>query len=55
MTVMDKLRKKGWARRQADGRPYRYEPLVSGAEYGASVTPQALAASRDQPAGSSRA
>lgn len=51
MTVMDKLRKKGWARRQADGRPYRYEPLV----YGASVTPQALAASRDQPAGSSRA
>jgi len=50
MTVMDNLRKKGWLRRQADGRAYRYEPLVSGEEYSAGLMRQALAASRDQPA-----
>ncbi len=50
MTVMDNLRKKGWLRRQADGRAYRYEPLVSGEEYGAGLMRQALAASSDRAA-----
>jgi len=50
MTVMDNLRKKGWLRRQADGRAYRYEPLVSGEEYSAGLIRQALEASHDQPA-----
>ncbi len=48
MTVMDNLRKKGWLRRQADSRAYRYEPAVSGEEYSASVMRQALAASSDR-------
>src|SRR5262245_35968471 len=48
MTVMDNLRKKGWLRRQADGRAYRYEAAVSGEEYGAGVMRQALAASGDR-------
>ena len=48
MTVMDNLRKKGWLRRQAEGRAYRYEPAVSGEEYSAGVMRQALAASTDR-------
>lgn len=48
MTVMDNLRKKGWLRRQQDGRAYRYEPTVSGEEYSAGVMRQALAASSDR-------
>jgi len=50
MTVMDNLRKKGWLRRQAEGRAYRYAPLVSAEEYGAGLMRQALAASSDRPA-----
>jgi predicted transcriptional regulator len=50
MTVMDNLRKKGWLRRQAEGRAYRYEPLVSAEEYSAGLMRQALAASSDRPA-----
>jgi predicted transcriptional regulator len=50
MTVMDNLRKKGWLRRRADGRAYRYEPLVTGEEYGADMMRQALAASSDRAA-----
>lgn len=50
MTVMDNLRKKGWLRRQADGRAYRYETVVTGEEYSAGVMRQALAASSDRPA-----
>jgi predicted transcriptional regulator len=50
MTVMNNLRKKGWLRRQADGRAYRYEPLVSGEEYSAGLMRQALAASDDRAA-----
>ena len=41
MTVMDNLRKKGWLRREPNGRAYRYEPLVSGEEYGAAILPRA--------------
>ena len=48
MTVMDNLRKKGWLRRQADGRAYRYEAAVSGEEYSAGVMRQALADSGDR-------
>jgi predicted transcriptional regulator len=48
MTVMDNLRKKGWLRRQADGRAYRYEPAVTSEEYNAGVMRQALAASSDR-------
>ncbi len=50
MTVMDNLRKKGWLRRQAEGRAYRYEALTSGEEYSAELMRQALAVSGDRPA-----
>jgi predicted transcriptional regulator len=50
MTVMGNLQRKGWLRRHADGRAYRYEPLVSAEEYGAGLMRQALAASTDRPA-----
>ena len=50
MTVMGNLQRKGWLRRQADGRAYRYEPLVSAEEYSAGLMQQALAASTDRPA-----
>ena len=51
MTVMGNLEKKGWLRRRhAEGRAYRYEPLVSAEEYGAGLLRQALEASTDRPA-----
>lgn len=50
MTVMDNLRKKGWLRRQEDGRAYRYEPAVTSEEYNAGIMRQALTSSSD-PAG----
>src|SRR5215472_2089590 len=50
MTVMGNLEKKGWLRRHAEGRAYRYEPLVSAEEYGAALMRQALEASSDRPA-----
>ena len=50
MTVMDNLRKKGWLQRQAEGRAYRYAPLISAEEYGSALMRQALAASSDRPA-----
>ena len=50
MTVMDNLRKKGWLRRQAEGRAYHYAPLVSAEEYSAGLLRQALATSSDRPA-----
>ena len=50
MTVMDNLRKKGWLRRQAEGRAYLYAPLVSGEEYSAGIMREALAASSDRSA-----
>lgn len=48
MTVMDNLRRKGWLRRQQDGRAYRYEPAVSSEEYGAGMMREALAGSQDR-------
>jgi predicted transcriptional regulator len=50
MTVMGNLEKKGWLQRHADGRAYRYEPLVSAEEYSADLMRQALEASTDRPA-----
>ena len=50
MTVMGNLCRKGWLSRQADGRAYRYQPLVSAEEYSASLMRQALAATSDRAA-----
>jgi predicted transcriptional regulator len=50
MTVMGNLEKKGWLRRHAEGRAYRYELLVSAEEYSAGLIRQALEASTDRPA-----
>lgn len=50
MTVMGNLERKGWLRRHAEGRAYRYEPLVSAEEYSAGLMRQALEASTDRPA-----
>src|SRR5262252_11107380 len=50
MTVMGNLEKKGWLRRHAEGRAYRYQPLVSAEDYSAGMMRQALAASNDRAA-----
>jgi predicted transcriptional regulator len=50
MTVMGNLHRKGWLARHADGRAYRYRPLVSAEEYSAAQMRHALAASSDRPA-----
>lgn len=47
MTVLDNLHKKGWLRRQLDGRAYRYEPVSSGDEYSAELMRGALDTSPD--------
>ena len=48
LTICDNLFKKGWLRRELDGRAYRYEPARSGEEYSAGLMRQALDASPDQ-------
>ena len=50
MTVMGNLCRKGWLDRHADGRAYRYQPLVSAEDYSAGMMRQALAASNDRAA-----
>ena len=47
MTVLDNLHKKGWLRRELDGRAYRYEPVSSGDEYSAELMRGALSTSPD--------
>jgi predicted transcriptional regulator len=47
MTVLDNLHKKGWLRRELDGRAYRYEPISSGDEYSAELMRGALDKSPD--------
>jgi predicted transcriptional regulator len=47
MTVLDNLHKKGWLRRELDGRAYRYEPVSSGDEYSAELMRGALDSSPD--------
>lgn len=49
MTVMDNLRQKGWLRRSAEGRAYRYEAVTTRAAYSAALMNEAWAAS-DNPA-----
>jgi predicted transcriptional regulator len=50
MTVMGNLERKGWLRRNAEGRAYRYEPLISAEEYSAGLMRQALEATTDRSA-----
>jgi predicted transcriptional regulator len=47
MTVLDNLFKKGWLRREMEGRAYRYEPVSSGEEYSARLMRHALDSSPD--------
>jgi predicted transcriptional regulator len=47
MTVLDNLFKKGWVRREREGRAYRYEPASSGARYSAELMRGALQTSPD--------
>jgi predicted transcriptional regulator len=45
MTVMDKLYRKGWLRRERVGRAYRYEPVSTRAAYTATLMNEAWATS----------
>lgn len=47
LTVMDNLRRKGWLRRDADGRAHRYSSVLTREQYGAQVMRQALDGSGD--------
>jgi predicted transcriptional regulator len=42
LTVVDNLYKKGWLRREREGRAHRYEPTASREEYGARLLRDAL-------------
>ena len=48
MTVMENLHRKGWLRRERDGRAWRYEPTGSRSGYTASLMTDALATSPDR-------
>ena len=48
MTVMDNLHRKGWLRRERDGRAWRYEPTGSRSSYTAALMNDALATSADR-------
>ena len=47
MTVMEFLHRKGWLRRERDGRAWRYEPAASRSSYTAALMSDALATSPD--------
>jgi predicted transcriptional regulator len=47
MTVLDNLYRKGWVRRELEGRAYRYEPIITAEEYSAELMRRALGASGD--------
>jgi predicted transcriptional regulator len=49
MTVMDNLYRKGWLRRERDGRAWRYEPTGSRSGYTAALMNEALETSADRP------
>ncbi|MBO1333879.1 BlaI/MecI/CopY family transcriptional regulator [Streptomyces sp. VRA16 Mangrove soil] len=49
MTVLDNLHQKGWVRREAEGRAYRYEAVSTRAAYSAALMNDAWAQS-DNPA-----
>src|SRR5256886_17293507 len=48
MTVMDNLYRKGWLRRERDGRAWRYEPTGSPAGYTPALMDHALATRADR-------
>jgi len=48
MTVMENLHRKGWLRRERDGRAWRYEPTGSQSGYTAALINDALATSSDR-------
>src|SRR5712672_97286 len=48
MTVMDNLHRKGWLRRERDGRAWRYEPTGSRSAYTAALMNDALGTSADR-------
>src|ERR1700758_2965344 len=48
MTVMENLYRKGWLRRERDGRAWRYEPTGSRSSYTAALMNEALATSPDR-------
>ena len=48
MTVMENLYRKGWLRRQRDGRAWRYEPTGSRSGYTAALMNEALGTSADR-------
>jgi predicted transcriptional regulator len=48
MTVMDNLYRKGWLRRERDGRAWRYEPTGSRSGYTAGLMNEALESSADR-------
>jgi predicted transcriptional regulator len=48
MTVMENLYRKGWLRRERDGRAWRYEPTGSRSGYTAGLMSDALASSTDR-------
>jgi predicted transcriptional regulator len=48
MTVMENLCRKGWLRRERDGRAWRYEPTGSRSGYTAALMNDALATSADR-------
>jgi predicted transcriptional regulator len=48
MTVMENLHRKGWLRRDRDGRAWRYEPAGSRSGYTAALMSDALATSTDR-------
>jgi predicted transcriptional regulator len=49
MTVLDNLHQKGWVRREAEGRAYRYEAVSTRAAYAAALMNDAWSQS-DNPA-----
>jgi predicted transcriptional regulator len=48
MTVMENLYRKGWLRRERDGRAWRYEPTGSRSAYTAALMSDALGTSTDR-------
>lgn len=48
MTVMENLHRKGWLRRERDGRAWRYEPTGSRSGYTAGLMKDALESSGDR-------
>ena len=48
MTVMENLHRKGWLRRDRDGRAWRYQPTGSRSGYTAALMSNALATSTDR-------